>query len=49
MTAPAWSDHLLVAPVLLPLATAALLLMLGEQRRTARAAMSAMLSVPVTP
>ena len=40
MTAPAWSDHLLVAPVLLPLATAALLLMLGEQRRTARAAVS---------
>jgi multicomponent K+:H+ antiporter subunit D len=32
--------HLLVAPVLLPLATAAVLLMLGEQRHTARAALN---------
>jgi multicomponent K+:H+ antiporter subunit D len=31
------SEHLLVAPVLLPLATAAVLLMLGERWRTARA------------
>ncbi len=30
-------DHLLLVPVLLPLATAALLLLLGEQRHTARA------------
>jgi multicomponent K+:H+ antiporter subunit D len=28
------ADHLLVAPVLLPLATAALMLLLGEGRRS---------------
>ncbi|MGV3572940.1 MAG: monovalent cation/H+ antiporter subunit D [Ramlibacter sp.] len=38
----AWTAHLLVAPVLLPLAAAAVMLMLGERRRTARAAISLM-------
>jgi multicomponent K+:H+ antiporter subunit D len=41
MTALPAIAHLLIAPVLLPLATAAVLLALGEQRRTARAALSA--------
>jgi len=38
MTALPATAHLLLVPVLLPLATAALLLLLGERRRTARAA-----------
>ncbi|MFY9510385.1 MAG: monovalent cation/H+ antiporter subunit D, partial [Rubrivivax sp.] len=36
-TALAWSEHLVVAPVLLPLATAALMLLLGEGRRALKA------------
>ena len=33
----AWSEHLIVGPVLLPLATAALMLLLGESRRGLKA------------
>ena len=36
----AWTANLVVAPVLLPLGAAAVMLMLGERRRTARAAIS---------
>ncbi len=36
----AWSEHLVVAPVLLPLGTAALMLMLGEGRRGMKAAVN---------
>ena len=39
-TLPASMSHLVVTPVLLPLATAACLLMIGERRRTARAVLS---------
>lgn len=35
-----WQDHLLVAPVLLPLAAAALLMLFGEQRRRLKAAIN---------
>ena len=40
MTPLPWSDHLVVAPVLLPLGTAALMLMLGEGRRSLKAVLN---------
>jgi multicomponent K+:H+ antiporter subunit D len=35
-----WTDHLMIVPVALPLAGAAIMLLLGEHRRTLKAAIS---------
>ncbi|QJW84426.1 monovalent cation/H+ antiporter subunit D [Ramlibacter terrae] len=40
-----WAAHLVAAPVLLPLAAAAVMLLLGERRRTARAAIAVVATV----
>jgi multicomponent K+:H+ antiporter subunit D len=40
-----WLDHLMIVPVVLPLATGALLLLLGERRRTLKAAINVVSTV----
>ena len=48
-----WSEHLIMTPVALPLCVAAVMLLLGEQRRTLKAAINilavtALLAVAIT-
>ena len=44
----AWTDHLLIVPIVLPLAASAIMLMLGEGRRRAKSAISIATSAMAT-